>query len=210
MVNFRAVKMGNIAEGVLYRSEHPAYFGKENKAVVKLAKRAGIKCVLNLNDNSGSLRLAAEGSRWYEQLVKTGGVCALGMDFEFCAPEFRRLLREALLFMIEKEGPYLVHCYAGVDRTGIVCAILASFMGASLEEIAVDYSRSFYNGAESALYSGEAKAAGEQILLQLDAVFGVKTSETAGLSAITAQWLSEELDMSGEQLSALKAKLIAR
>jgi hypothetical protein len=34
MTNFRAVKMGGIADGVLYRSEHPAYGGDENESFV--------------------------------------------------------------------------------------------------------------------------------------------------------------------------------
>jgi len=44
-------------------------------------------------------------------------------------------LKVALRFIIMNEGPYLIHCFAGVDRTGFVSALLEALMGASLNDI---------------------------------------------------------------------------
>jgi hypothetical protein len=93
MTNFRAVKMGGIADGVLYRSEHPAYGGDENEAVVELAKAAGINCVINLNDRHGDLRAVADGSVWYANLIEREKVLACGINFGFSTPEFDRKMR---------------------------------------------------------------------------------------------------------------------
>jgi protein tyrosine/serine phosphatase len=112
--------------------------------------------------------------------------------------------------MLANDGPYLVHCYAGVDRTGIVCAILAALMGASPEEIAADYARSFYNGAESSVYAGDVSAAGGAILRQLDAVFGVETHDGIVLASLAECYLKEKLRMIGAQIAALKARLAGK
>jgi protein tyrosine/serine phosphatase len=52
-------------------------------------------------------------------------------------------LKNALQFMIAHEGPYLIHCFAGVDRTGFVSALLEAFLGASLKEICKNYLSAF-------------------------------------------------------------------
>lgn len=39
----------------------------------------------------------------------------------------------------ERSAPVVVHCVAGKDRTGVVCALTLSLLGVADEEIAVDY-----------------------------------------------------------------------
>ena len=41
--------------------------------------------------------------------------------------------------MVEKPGPYLIHCLEGKDRTGYACAILEALCGATYDEIVNDY-----------------------------------------------------------------------
>lgn len=47
--------------------------------------------------------------------------------------------------MIENDGPYLIHCKEGKDRTGILCTILESFAGASASEVIQDYMITYSN-----------------------------------------------------------------
>ena len=67
-------------------------------------------------------------------------------------------IRDAYVLMLERLGPrfaravdavgaapagcVVVHCYAGKDRTGLVCAMLLRMAGVSLEDIAADYALS--------------------------------------------------------------------
>jgi protein tyrosine/serine phosphatase len=44
--------------------------------------------------------------------------------------------------MLNRPGPYLIHCYAGVDRTGFMAIVLEALMGASLHDIIDDYLKS--------------------------------------------------------------------
>ena len=43
------------------------------------------------------------------------------------------------------EGGVLVHCFAGKDRTGLVCALLLRLAGVGVEDIAADYALSAEN-----------------------------------------------------------------
>ena len=47
--------------------------------------------------------------------------------------------------MLSHDGPYLIHCWEGKDRTGYIVAILLSLIGASQKEIVDDYMESYVN-----------------------------------------------------------------
>ena len=47
--------------------------------------------------------------------------------------------------MIEKDGPYLVHCTEGKDRAGFVAGLLEALMGSTVDEIKEDYMITYMN-----------------------------------------------------------------
>ena len=47
------------------------------------------------------------------------------------------------------DGPVLVHCAGGVDRTGLVAALILRAAGAGIDTIAADYAESEANWAPS-------------------------------------------------------------
>ena len=47
--------------------------------------------------------------------------------------------------MSGKEGPYLIHCMEGKDRTGFVCSLILALAGADREEIREDYMVTYAN-----------------------------------------------------------------
>ena len=47
--------------------------------------------------------------------------------------------------MAEKEGPYLIHCTEGKDRTGFMCMLIEALAGASYREIVDDYMVTYDN-----------------------------------------------------------------
>jgi hypothetical protein len=75
--------------------------------------------------------------------LNAGGVIALGMNFNGMSRRFCVQIKKGVQFMLNRPGPYLIHCYAGVDRIGFAAIVLEALMGASLHEIIDDYLKSF-------------------------------------------------------------------
>ena len=59
--------------------------------------------------------------------------------------EFAQKIVQGFNAMAEEEGPYLVHCTEGKDRTGFVCMLIEALAGASYPEIADDYMLTYDN-----------------------------------------------------------------
>jgi hypothetical protein len=141
--NFREIRMGGIGSGILYRSSHPIGDAREDLAITKLAVKARIAAILNLTDTDREIRRKAVLAPWYRKILDAGGVIGLGMNFDGTSRQFCVQLRKGIQFMLNHPGPYLIHCYAGVDRTGFVAIVLEALMGATIEEIIEDYLKSF-------------------------------------------------------------------
>ena len=149
--NFREITLGDIAPGVLYRSSSPVDPGLGRAAFVdKFCLEAGIMTVLNMANSEAAIEafFEADGfdSPYYKQLYDDGGVIALdmGVDF-FYSAENRGKLKDGIEFMLENEGPYLIHCTEGKDRAGFASALLEALMGATIAEIKDDYMQTYVN-----------------------------------------------------------------
>ena len=148
--NFRAVNVGNLRKNVLYRSASPCD-NQHNRAPYadRLMKQAGVQCVLDLADNDDKILgyLGAESfdSPYFLELFKAGSVIPVALNMNFGSAEFKEKLVSGLSTMAQQEGPYLVHCTEGKDRTDFVCALLEAFAGASYDEIVKDYMQTYDN-----------------------------------------------------------------
>jgi len=148
--NFRSIATTGIKPGVIYRSSNPINneIGRAMYAD-SLTRAVGVKTVINLSDSTMDIAgyLAAQGfkSNYYKSLLDADKVIPLDMGVDLTAPEFGEKFAKGMRFLIENEGPYLVHCTEGKDRAGFVSAVLEALMGASLEEIIDDYMLSYEN-----------------------------------------------------------------
>lgn len=89
-----------------------------------------------------------------EDIVRTlSGYCVdLCRNGDYTAPDMTYLyfqqkerLIQVLRSIIDNDGPYLVHCNAGRDRTGFVVLLLQSLCGCSAEQMAHDEAMAFSN-----------------------------------------------------------------
>lgn len=148
--NFRAVNVGNLRQNVLYRSASPAD-NQHNRAAVadRLAAAAGVQYIINLSDDEAELaaHLAADdfNSPHCKSLYNQGKVIALSMNMAFKSDVFSQKLVQGLTSASLAEGPYLVHCVEGKDRTGFVCAVMEALAGATYQEIVADYMVTYDN-----------------------------------------------------------------
>ena len=148
--NFRAVNLGKLRKNVLYRSASPCD-NQHNRApyVDALIRAADVNCIVDLADNESKVQKYIEkedfNSPYWLSLYENGHVILLSMSMNFQADDFRAKIREGLVAMSAQEGPYLVHCTEGKDRTGFMCMLLEALCGASYAEIVDDYMVTYDN-----------------------------------------------------------------
>jgi protein tyrosine/serine phosphatase len=164
--NFRdfgdyAARDRRLKRGLLYRSAHQ---GRATDADLAKLAELGISVVVDLRranerEKEPSRRwdgFAAEviendigqdtADEWAE-FIKTSDLSAASfhaymMDYYRHAPFQRRhldLYQRYFRALAATEGPVLVHCAAGKDRTGIICALTHHVAGVHEDDIIADY-----------------------------------------------------------------------
>ncbi len=215
--NFRAVTIGRIGDGKLYRTASPINneHGRAGYADDLIAS-VEVATVLNLADSIDDIEGYCEAedfnSEYYLALYESGNVIALDLTANFFSDEFAGSVAEGLTFLARNTPPYCVHCTEGKDRAGFTVMLLGALMGAELEEIIDDYMLSFYN------YFGIAKETEPQrydavlnnnLLAMLYHVTGVDTYEEltqVDLEFAATKYLLEA-GMTENDILALKANL---
>lgn len=113
------------------------------------AEEHGIRFVINLSDNEQKYAAYTQApdldSAYYDSLYREGNVLLLALNANYRSDAFAAAVSDALLTMTEHDGPCLIHCVEGKDRTGFVCALILALAGASAREIIDDYMITFYN-----------------------------------------------------------------
>lgn len=204
--NFREVKTPGIGAGTLYRSTSPVNPALNRNAEADAASlEALIKTVVNMADSETVMKAYPGYSDTYYSKCK---IIALDMNLDFQADDFKAKLAEGFRFMAANEGPYLLHCNEGKDRTGFGIAILECLTGATLSEVVADYMVTYYNfygiTQESEQY---AKVADSNIKASLARAFGLETlTDSVDLAACANAYL-KAIGMTDAEIAALKTNL---
>ncbi len=216
--NFRLIKTTGITPGLLYRSSSPVNNELGRAAYAdKLAQAAGVKTIINFADSDEEVAgyMAAEdyNSPYYKSLYDSGKVINLNMGVDIAGADFGEKLAQGLRFLINNEGPYLIHCTEGKDRAGFASALLECLMGASLDEVVADYMTTYENyykiekGSEQ--YN---KIAESNIIASVTTVLcGLeKGSDISECDlALAAENYLLKAGMTSNEIAALKSKLSA-
>lgn len=214
--NFRSVRAGDIREGILCRSASPCD-NQHNRAtyVDALLKEAGVAFILNLSDNEQKIRRYLEDPDFacpnFLALYEGGKVEPIALNMNYGSEEFKAKVAGGLARMAEAQGPYLVHCTEGKDRTGFVCMLLEALCGASYAEIVEDYTITYFNyyriteETEKTRYDVIVECVLDPMLRTLsgDETTDLRAMDLAGCAE---QYLLEG-GMSPEQLALLKERL---
>jgi len=209
--NFRNIKLGNIAEGVLYRSSSPVNneLGRA-KYADKLIEKAGVKTVVNLADSVENINsyMAQEdfASPYYANLYKENKVIALNMTLAYDSDEFKANVIKGLTFMADNDGPYLFHCTEGKDRTGFFAALIEALMGATKDEIVEDYMQSYINYYGVKKGTEQYNIISQDVIGMLKSIAGTEDLENVDLAKAAENYLING-GMEIEKINALKDKL---
>lgn len=148
--NFRNFYMGDITEGVLYRSASPCdNQHKRAPYVDRLIEEAGVGFILNLSDNDAKIEKYIGqddfDSPYFLSLYENGNVEPIALNMNYLSDEFAQKIAEGFKVMAKHEGPYLIHCTEGKDRTGFVCMLIEALAGADYQSIVDDYMLTYDN-----------------------------------------------------------------
>lgn len=141
--NFRNVATTGMGRRALYRSSSPLDTAKNrNEEAMAAMAAAGVRTVINMN---ASMTEAKRRSTYEGSYYASTSLWARQMGMSMKSSGFKADVADLCRFMIRHKGPYLVHCHIGRDRTGALCAVLESLMGASMKEVIRDYMKSYEN-----------------------------------------------------------------
>ena len=215
--NFREMKGGKLAPKTFYRSAS-IYDNQYQRApyAAKLNEQAGVRTVMNLADNEEKLQkhLAdpVNDTPYIKNLRESGGILAVGVNSDYMEDNFRQKTTAALKQMTQMEGPFLIHCTEGKDRTGYVCALIEMLAGASYEELEADYMKTYDN-----YYHVSKQSNPESYNAVLDLRFGEFLTNVCGkedYKSLTAEELTQGAEnylrsggMTDDEIAALKAKI---
>jgi hypothetical protein len=144
--------------------------------------------------------------------LDAGGVIALGMNFDSMSRQFCIQLRKGIQFMLNRPGPYLIHCYAGVDRTGFVAIVLGALMGASLKEISNDYWKSFLDREELLEQRGSPQHQCDSTVVHdiLTKINNGKSVNEGNLREVAEHYLIKKVSLTITELELLKERLAGK
>lgn len=203
--NFRNVDTSGMGKGTLYRSSSPInpkiMRNKEADAALEAAK---IKTIFNMADYENGMKQHPD----YENSYYAGcNTIALNMSTVYETDEFKERLAKGFRFLLSNEGPYLIHCTEGKDRTGFAVAVLECFMGAGADEVISDYMRTYYNyiGVKlgSLVYH---RIASRNIMKTIAKAFHVESIYEIDLQAKAEEYLLE-IGLSAEEIEELRNAL---
>lgn len=141
--NFREVKGGRIKPNILYRSSSPIDpFMERNKYADDCLRKYGIKTIINLNNHADDVY---SFPNYQDTYYCRQNILFLNTNADITSYNFGKCVLRAMRFINENEGPYLIHCMEGQDRTGAICAIFASLLGASKNELIEDFMKTYEN-----------------------------------------------------------------
>ncbi len=205
--NFREVDMGNIGKGILYRSSHPSIDDPRAPYANSLIENAGIKTVINLSDSDEELAENFNYSDYYKSIADNGNLINLNMSVDLLSGTFASKLKSGLLFMIEKEPPYLIHCVEGKDRAGMVVALLGALMDAPAEDIFSDYVVSYenYYNVENGTPAYDAV---ENIIIDIfETINDGNPVNDENIKEVALKYLTERVGLTPEEIDSLETKL---
>ena len=218
--NFRSVSVSKIKENVLYRSASPC--DDQHKRALyadALIREAGVSYIVDLADDDEKIRQHFEdtghATPYFESLYDSGKVYPAALTMNYGSPEFKANVAGALRSLLNEEGPYLVHCTEGKDRTGYVCILLEALCDTPYREIEEDYMITYrnYYGITKEEDPDKYEALVEYVLQPMVQVFrddgkgfGLRA---ASLSAGAEKYLLDG-GMSYEEISDLRERLAAR
>ena len=208
--NLNDLEFANFREVIknkLYRSSSPVNdVLKRNFIADDAAREVKIKTFINLGDSEAKLKGYKNFAGSYCSKNK---IILLNLDWKYNSKNFRDRLARGISAMAKSEPPFLIHCDAGKDRSGFVCALIEALMGFDMDYIVQDYLKSFENYFKVVKNSREYDfIADNEIRAFLAKAFNIKAKDLNKINlALYAENYFKAIGLEAEDIEALKLKL---
>jgi protein tyrosine/serine phosphatase len=135
-------------------------------------------------------------------------------------PHYVAVYRDYFALLTELDGPVLINCHAGKDRTGFLCALTLHVLGASPEAIREDYlATNRHNRADARMAEMRAQFELNQgyplseemarVMLSVDeAWLAAAFDEVAGRHGDTDRYLAEVIGLTDAGRAAIRGRLL--
>ncbi len=148
--NFRSLKGGNLIDNLIYRGASPLDNSRNRAKVVdNLLKENDIKTIIDLADSLDDINnyLLEEdfSSNYAKNIYENDNLIYLNMGSGYTTSSYKEAVVKGIRFMLSHDAPYYIHCMEGKDRTGFVCLLIEALLGATYEEMCLDYMTTYYN-----------------------------------------------------------------
>lgn len=205
--NFRAVSTTGMGKDTLFRSSSPVNPALNRSAEAdKAAADSLIRTVMNMADSEEIMKAYPDFASSY---CAGCDVIALNMPIDTHSEVYHAKIAEGFRFFAQHDGPYLIHCKEGKDRTGFAAAILECLMGASADEVVADYMKTYYNfygiAPDSEQYNTVAAGNVESFLADTFGIGSIRDEET-DLSACAKAYLLR-IGLKEDEIAKLKENL---
>jgi len=199
--NFRKVNTSGISK--LYRTSSPicAELGR-NTYADKALRDAGVTVIINISDD----RVTAESRpEFKDTYYSTCNIKYLNLSLDITSDQFKKGLAEGLKFFAANKGIYAEHCIEG--KAGFISALLECLMGASAQEVADDYMKSYtnYYGVEKGTEKYNAILE-SNIVKTIEEAFGIEDFYADSLSAGAENYI-KSIGLSDAEIISLKNNL---
>ena len=182
--NTREVTAGNIRVGRLYRGASPfdIEFGRVER-MDSYIREHNIGAILDLADSRELLENRDDLPDHTSAMIAEGRVIACHIGVDYLDQENMKTIASGLADITDAEGPLLINCSLGRDRTGVICALLEALCGATYDEIVQDYMVSYdcLHRIDMNPDSLQYRLFKARIDEQLAAIFGVEIGDLPGV-----------------------------
>lgn len=222
-LNFRCVDTTGMKKDMLYRSYDVfANDSKPRSAVIDgLLDKYDIGQIVNMKTSSSSLKKMVDS----EAVVSSNACWYVNNDQFFAENMSVNIINDPkdvdlLEYIADNEGPFLIHCTLGKDRTGFIVMLLESLMGATYEEMKADYCYSYLCLYDIELMSKEYEMTEKMFdammiafhdpdLLKTDVdIYSLDIDPTQfDYVAVAESYITESLGMSSETIDKIRDRL---
>ncbi|KAF9111168.1 hypothetical protein BGX27_005309 [Mortierella sp. AM989] len=148
-----------------------------------------------------------------------GGTEGFAKAYMSMIPNIHQFLPPILDHIVNKRTPFIVHCTAGKDRTGVVCALLQMICGVDEEQIAWEYEltnrcmaikESDVNFLRNAIGGDSAEVDVRGVLSAKEEFMNRFLEEFHAKYGTINDFLTKELNMTLEQINAVRDALLVK